>query len=465
MHQSRGHAVVLGASMGGALAARVLADFYERVTIVERDTLPTDPVNRRGVPQGRLIHACLARLTNVLDDLFPGFHEELLAAGVTSWSDGDFSKLDWSFGGHPMVRSGKSADAPVIFSPSRPLLDFHVRGRVQSIRNVSFLQGHDVVGLAATPDRSRVTGVRVIDRTKQNETQLDADLVIDATGRGSRTPVFLEQLGYERPAEDEVTVQLAYGCQLLRIAPGAVKEHFIARFPEPGRPRMFALIEYENDTWMVGAGTMAGAEPPHTHADLLRFAEELAPPHVADALRTSQPIGEVMHHRVPSNRWRRYDKMRRLPDGLLVVGDAVCSFNPIYGQGMTLAAIEATVLRDCLRRGDRGLTRRFSQATAKHVRVAWQTAVGSDLALPEVKGPRPKMMRISNACLEPVMTATETDPVVAAQFMKITGMLDSPIRLLRPSMLLRILRAQHRRQTPPVPDRAVDDLVTVRPAM
>jgi len=223
----------------------------------------------------------------------------------------------------------------------------------------------------------------------------------------------------------------------------------IAVFPEPGRPTTFGFISYENDTWMFGVGTMAGAEPPNRPADTVRFAADFAPPHVVEAIRAAEPLGEVVQHRVPSNRWRRYDKMRRTPDGLLVVGDAVCSFNPIYGQGMTLAAVEATVLRDCLRRGDDGLTRRFFRASAGKIRVAWQTAVGSDLALPEVVGPRPISMRISNALLEPVLTAVETDPVVAGQFMRVTGMLDAPSRLLRPSILLRVMRAQRRR--PPEP--------------
>ncbi|MGO9251823.1 MAG: FAD-dependent oxidoreductase [Mycobacterium sp.] len=441
------HAVVLGASMGGLLAARVLSDFYEWVTVVERDILPLDPVNRRGVPQGRLIHACLARLTQILDEFFPGFRDDLAAQGVTSWDDGDFTKLCWSFGGHQMVRSGASASAPRIFSPSRPVLEWNVRQRVQAIANVTFLEDHDVVGLTATSDRHRVTGARVVDRASDRETTLTADLVIDATGRGSRTPVFLEQLGYGRPREDEVTVQLAYACQLVRIAPGLIKEHMIAHFPKPGRPTMFAMIGYENDSWMIGAGTMAGIEPPRDRAEIIKYAAELAPAHVSEALKTAEPLADVVHHRVPSNRWRRYDKMRRVPDGFLVVGDAVCSFNPIYGQGMTIAAIEATVLRDCLRGGERGLTRRFTRVAAKNVRVAWQTAVGSDLALPEVEGPRPIWMRISNACLDRVMTATESDPVVAGQFMRVTAMIDPPSRLLRPSIVLRVMRAQHRRPT------------------
>ena len=256
MEKSGGHAVVLGASMGGLLAARVLADFYDRVTVVERDVLPSDPVNRRGVPQGRMIHAALARCTQILDELFPGFVDELAAMGVESWDDGDLSKLWLSVGGHQPLRSGRAPNAPVIWFPSRPSLEWNVRRRVKAITNVMFLEGHDLVGLTATPDRHRVTGAWVVDRAADRKKALRADLVVDATGRGSRTPVFLEELGYGRPPEDELTVQLAYACQLLRITPGAVKEHMIALFPEPGRPKMFGLTTYENDTWMFGVGTL-----------------------------------------------------------------------------------------------------------------------------------------------------------------------------------------------------------------
>ncbi len=447
METLRSHAVVLGASMGGLLAARVLADFYDRVTVVERDILPTDPVNRRGVPQGRLIHAIQSRGTQILDELFPGFLDELAAGDVASWDDGDFSRICVSVAGHQMTRSGRSPNPPSLSFPSRPLLEWHVRRRVWAIPNVTILEDHDVAGLAATPDRDRVTGARVVGRGDDRETTLNADLVVDATGRGSRTPKFLEELGYRRPPEDELMVHLAYACQLLRIAPGAVEEYMIALFPEPGRPKMFALFGYENDTWMFAVGTMAGLEPPRQRADMLRLAADFAPAHALEAVRAAEPLGEIAHYRVPSNRWRRYDKMSRTPDGLLVVGDSVCSFNPIYGQGMTVAAIEATVLRECLRQGQRDLPRRFFRASARDVRVAWHTAVGSDLALPEVVGPRPLTMRITNAYLERVMTAAETDPVVAGQFMRVIGMIDPPVRLLRPSMLLRVAHTNGRRRT------------------
>jgi 2-polyprenyl-6-methoxyphenol hydroxylase-like FAD-dependent oxidoreductase len=450
MTQLGERAVVLGASMGGLLAARVLADFYRNVTVVERDVLPSAPVNRRGVPQGKQIHAIQARGTQILDELFPNFLDELRAAGVTSWDDGDFSKLCISVGGHQLIRSG-SAPSTLSMSisfVSRPFLEWNVRRRVRALPNVTFLEDHDVVSLTTTPAGDRVTGSRIVDRSTTRETTLTADLVVDATGRSSRTPAFLDELGYGRPPQDELMVHLAYASQLLRVAPGAINEHMVAQFPAPGRPKMFGLSEYENDTWVFAVGGMAGLEPPSELAGMLQFAADFAPAHALEAVKAGSPLGDVAHHRVPSNRWRRYDKMRRTPKGLLVFGDAICSFNPIYGQGMTVAAIEATVLRDCLRRGEHGLPRRFFRASAKKIRVAWQTAVGSDLALPEVVGPRPPSVRITNSFLDRVMTAAETDPTVAGQFMRVIGMIDSPARLLRPSILLRIARAKANRPQP-----------------
>lgn len=439
-------AVVLGASMGGLLAARVLSESYRTVTVVERDLLPTDPVCRRGVPQGRLIHALLARGAQILDELFPGVLDELVANGATRW-DGDYAKLWFSVGGHQFLRSGRtpSPQSMPFYFQSRPLLEWQVLQRMRTIPNVTLLEHHDVVALTSTADHSRVTGVEAVDRDNQQRTTLSADLVVDATGRGSRTPVFLEELGYGRPVEDEVVVHLAYACQPVRIAPDAVKENFIAVMPEPGRPKMFAAIRYENGTAMFAVGGMAGLEPPGTADEMREFAADLAPAGLLAAFADAEPLDEVAKYRVPSNRWRRYDKMRRLPAGLIVLGDAVCSFNPIYGQGMTVAAIEALVLRECLRRGETDLPRRFFRASAKKIRIAWQTAVGSDLALPEVKGQAPLLMRLSNGYLDRVMTAAEHDPEVTLSFLRVMGMMDSPTRLLLPGFVFRVLRTRRTR--------------------
>jgi 2-polyprenyl-6-methoxyphenol hydroxylase-like FAD-dependent oxidoreductase len=205
------HAIVLGASMGGLLAGRVLSDHYRTVTMVERDVLPEDSVNRRGTPQARHVHGLLGRGGQIIDELFPGFLGELVQDGAVALDDGDFSRIYISFGGHLLARSGvaQRRDAAMYLS-SRPFLECHVRRRLRAMPNINVLEGHDVVELMSTPDRSRVTGAVVASRGEETERQLSADLVVDATGRGSRTPKFLENLGYQRPTEDHVVMTASH---------------------------------------------------------------------------------------------------------------------------------------------------------------------------------------------------------------------------------------------------------------
>jgi 2-polyprenyl-6-methoxyphenol hydroxylase-like FAD-dependent oxidoreductase len=442
-------AVVLGASIGGLLAARVLADFFQTVTVIERDELPDDPVNRRGVPQGRHVHALLTRGAQILEEFFPGFLDELVAAGAPVWDDGELSKLYVSFGGHELPRSGTVAGDPkamAMYMPSRPLLECHVRRRVQAIENVTIHGVHDVAELTAAADRNRVTGVRVVNRADGTQQELPADLVVDAMGRGAHTPALLERLGYGRPVEDHIVMHTTYVSQPLRIPPGTRQEKVSLISPAPGRPTGAFLNGYEHDTWIFTVFGMVGHEPPRDLAGMLSFAEDYAPAHLLAAVRAGEPLGPAVEHRIPSSQWRRYDKMRRLPDGLVVCGDAICSFNPIYGQGMSVAALDAVTLRDCLRRGVNDLPRRYFRAAAKVIGVAWQIGATDDLKIPEVEGRRTPSMRVTSRLVDMVLTACESDAVVATQFFKVAWLLDSPIRLLRPSFLYRVTAVNLRRR-------------------
>lgn len=440
------HAVVLGGSMAGLLAARVLSDFYDRVTVVERDALSDEPVARRGVPQSRQPHVLLARCGEIAEELFPGILDEMVAGGAHRWDDGDLSRIHATFNGHLLHQSGTIPDPRSLINhlASRPFIECHVRRRLCALSNVTVLDGHDIVELAATG--GRVTGVVIHRHADAAVSTLTAQLFVDATGRGSRTPAFLERLGYGRPTEEELAVRIAYASMPMRIPEGTLREHTVARGFEPGRPRACFMFQCEGDTWMIGAGTMGGVEPPSTREELLEFGSAHLPARALDAARAAEPLAEVRIHRFPANRWRRYDKMHPTPDGLVVIGDAVCSFNPVYGQGMTVASIEALTLRDSLRRGDDDLPRRFHRAAAKKIRVAWQTAVGSDLALPEVQGRRPFSMHITNAFVDQVLTAAESDSFVTQEFLRVTGMLVGPSRMLRPTFLFHVAKASRRRR-------------------
>jgi 2-polyprenyl-6-methoxyphenol hydroxylase-like FAD-dependent oxidoreductase len=442
-------AVVLGASMGGLLAARALADFFDTVTVVERDELQDGPVVRRGVPQGRHVHVLLARGGQILDALFPGFLHELVADGVPVWRDGELSELHLSFRGHQILRSGsitKKPDALAVYMPSRPFLEWHVRQRLRAISNMTILGGHDVTALTSTPDCGRVTGVRVVNRDSGAERELTADVVVDAMGRGAHTPAFLERLGYGRPVEDHIVMHTNYVSQLVRIPRGTLKEMLVDIGPAPDRPTGMFLSGYENDTWMFTVFGLVGHQPPRDLPGMLSFAQGYCPAHLIAAIRAAEPIGEVAHHHMPSSQWRRFDKMPRLPDGLLVCGDAICSFNPIYGQGMTVAALEAAALRDCLRAGGADLPRRYFRASAKPIGVAWQMAAGSDLGLPGVEGRRSRLMRVGTRLVDWALTASESDLPVAVRFFKVVSLVYSPIRLLHPAFVYRVAVVNMRRR-------------------
>jgi len=445
------HAVVLGASMAGLMTARVLTEFYDRVTVVERDVLGEGTSPRRGVPQSRQPHVVLARCTKVLEELFPGIGDELVAGGAHEWCDGDLSRIHTRLGGHLVVGSGHIPNPAALnmFYASRPFIEGHVRRRVRALPQVSITDGYDIDSL--TVDAGAVTGVQITSRADGMSRRVGADLVVDATGRGSRTPAFLEKMGYPRPHEDQLTVDVSYVSMPLRIPDGTLHEYLFIDLFAPGRTRGFALSRSENDEWLLLIGSLGhDVAPPASAAEVLTHAQQLMPAHAFAAVRDAEPLGDIALHRFPASRWRRYDKMDRMPDGLLVTGDAVCSFNPIYGQGMTIASVDAMAMRDCLRRGTRDLPRRFHRAAAKGIKVAWRTAVGSDLALPEVEGPRTMSTKVSNAFLDRVLQVTETDPWAAQELQMVIGMLAPPARLFRPAMLRRLVGARAGRTPTPV---------------
>jgi len=445
------HAVVLGASMAGLLASRVLADFYETVTVVERDVLPDDPGQRRGVPQARHAHALLARGSQILDELFPGLLDELVAAGAPVLDDGDLSKV-YASPGHLFTRSGrvKHPRSLVTYFPSRPLLDFHVRRRLRALPNVAVLDGHDVVDITSTPDRDRVTGARVVGRNGGQERSVSADLVVDALGRAARTPACLDSLGYGRPVEDHVTVHLAYASQLLHIPPGTLKERMILINAAPVRPAGMALFGHENNSWQFTVAGMTGCEPPLDPEGMISFAQDFTPEFVSAALRAAEPLAQPARYRVPSNQWRRYDKMRRFPAGLLVVGDAICSFNPVYGQGMTAAAVSARLLDEWIARaGASGplVPSDYFRAQARFLREVWDLATGADFRLPKTTGPRPRFAHLANGYLDMLLLAAEEDPRVRTAMLDVVHLLDSPTVLFRPAVVARVLGHRLRQRT------------------
>lgn len=433
------HAVVLGASMAGLLAARVLSESFSQVTVIERDVLPDEPSGRRGVPQGRHLHALLSRGAQVLDDLFPGFTKQVAGAGAPV---GDLlGNIRWFLSGYRIAQT--DIGQPVMF-PSRPMLEAHVRSSVASLSGVVLLDGRDIAGPTVSADSRRVTGVRVRS-DGAGEDAIDADLVVDATGRGSRAPVWLEQMGYGRPATEKVIVDVAYASRSYRLPPGVLgTDKLILHGWSLASPRGAGLVEQEGGRFMLTVTGLLGDHPPTDPEGFGKFTASLQFPDIQEAISTGEPLDDPVAFQYPANVRRRYERMRDFPEGFLVLGDAFCAFNPIYGQGMTSAALQADALRGLLADGQPQTWRRHFQAMARAVDDPWTISTSNDLGFPGVTGRRTPAVRLVNAYLPRLHELAGRDPQTAAAFLRVAGLLDHPQALFRPGLAWRVLTRRWR---------------------
>ncbi len=441
--QVRGRrAVVLGGSIAGLLAARVLVEHYSEVQVLDRDDLEFDRGLRRGVPQARHIHALLPRGRDILEELFPGLTAELIADGAAAGDLVGDARLHLS--GHRFARG--HSDLPTI-SASRPFLEDRVRARVRCLPRVRFVDPCDAVGLVADDPGQRIIGVRILRRADNStEETVDADLVVDAMGRGSRTPLWLQGFGHEPPQEDRIELDLVYVTRHYQLPADALDGDWgTLQGPTVTSPRGGILARLEAGTWMVTLFGLVGEQPPTSEEGFLAFARSLNFPDIHHAIRYAQPLDEPIAFRFPAAVRRRYERASSLPDGLLPVGDSVCSFNPIYGQGMTVAGLAALALRTHLQARPTPDPRRFVGELAELLDPPWEMAVGGDLALPGVQGPRTHKVRLAGTYMARLHAAAAHDAGLATAFARVMALVDPPEALMRPQIALRVLRPGVRR--------------------
>ncbi|WP_051267236.1 FAD-dependent oxidoreductase [Nakamurella lactea] len=439
---ANGQAVVIGAGIGGLLAARVLAEHFDTVTVVDRDALPDGPTPRRGVPQGSHVHALQMAGTRIVGELFPGLRRELLDAGARAVDN--LERLHFRTAG--MLICDQSHPVPPVLAVSRPFLEWTVRRQLVALTNIRVIDRSPVTGLRSEPDtRSgrRITGVQLTDIDGGSPRTLDADLVLDTSGRGSRTPIWLSDNGFVAPPEERVVVRIGYASQQIRLPAGTHPRDIVIEGRTPARPVGMAVFAGENNSWTFSVMT-TGTPAPADREELLTAGRAIAPDWLAEAIDRSEPLGPVTHHGHPSSLWRHYERLRRFPSGLLVLGDATCALNPVYGLGMTIAARQALLLRDLLTDEQPVRPQRFLAAAARPVADAWWMSNVADLAFPQTQGRRTAGVRYAGRYLRRVLGAAHRDPAAALRFLRVAGQLDRPVALLSPAMLA----AARRRPTP-----------------
>lgn len=436
------HAVVIGASIAGMLAASVLSEAFPLVTVFDRDTLPGEPGPRRGVPQSRQLHAMHARGAEALTELLPGFWDDMVAAGAVvgdTQADAHWYLDDYLLKPAPSGLKG--------IALTRPVIEWLIRSRAAKLPGVRITDATGVTGLVTVD--GRVTGVTVLAaRTPDAAAEtVAADLVIDAGGRGSRALVWLGELGYPVPRSTQVRADVTYLSRFYTRDPAQLDGRFGGLVtPYPGKPRGGAVIRQEGDRFVVLLAGLVGEEPPLDEAGMLAYADSLTCPDIAAVMRQSRPLGEPVRFTYPSSTLHHYDALEAYLGGFLVIGDAVCGLNPIYGQGITVAALEALTLRRLLGAAAAAeltadLPRRYFRAVGKLVGEAWATAASADLRFPQVEGKRQPGSRLINAYMEKYRAAASVDPVLGRTFLSVANMIDKPARLLSPGHMVRVFRA------------------------
>ncbi|MFD9306642.1 NAD(P)/FAD-dependent oxidoreductase [Streptomyces sp. NPDC060048] len=429
------HAVVLGAGMAGMLAARVLARRFARVTVIERDQLPDDgPGFRSGIPQSRHAHILWSRGVELLELMLPGVTRKLVDAGAGLLnSPRDFlwlSPADWF---RPVP------GAKVLLS-SRELLDWTVRREVLRDGRVRIRAGTAATGLVAGPDGRSVTGVELRDGDP-----LAARLVVDATGRTSKATAWLAALGHTAPEITRYDSHLGYSSRYFAI-PADPGRRWRGMYVQgrPDLPRGGVLMPQDGDRWLVTLIGNGEHAPPVGDEEFFAFARSLRSPALYDAIRDATPLSSATAFRGTANEWRHYERLERWPAGFVVLGDAACRFNPVYGHGMTVAALAAEALAKEVRtlnpREIARAARRIQRRTTAAAAVPWQIATSEDMRYPVTEGPPPdRATRILQRYMSRVMVGANTDPAIAGRFFGVLSLTSPPGALLDPVTMVRVL--------------------------
>jgi 2-polyprenyl-6-methoxyphenol hydroxylase-like FAD-dependent oxidoreductase len=444
---ARGIALVIGGSISGLLAARALSSTFDRVVVLERDNLPLtqtglgEGASRKGTPQAKQTHVLLERGRRALEKQLPGLTEALIARGGALIEDVS-ANVRWRYGQgyHKPGHAGFSS-----LALSRPLLETTIRERVLSLPNVRLLAACNVRDILWEEDANgakRAGGVHVVHHDRRSEqVTMAADLVVDAGGRGSRSPKWLEAAGFQRPEVENLSINMGYVTGFFRRPKDDRREiqgALVIAAP-PGK-RLAVLLPQDGDRWALTIGGYLGDHAPADADGFLQVARALGAPEITARVAEAEAVGAPVAYTFAASRWRRYDRLPDYPAGYVVMGDALCSFNPVYGQGMTVAALEAAALETCVQQGRaEALAARFYTRANEIIDDCWQMVRINDLGFKGVVGHRTASVRFFNWYMERLHHAAQRDAAVSIAFLRVLHMLDAPRAVVRPGILWRVL--------------------------
>lgn len=437
------HAIVIGGSIAGLITARMLARHFERVTLIERDPMPDHAEPRKGVPQMRHVHVLLKRGETILARYFPGLVEELVQSGSNLLDMAGDTRW-FHFGGwKPRFTSGMQ-----FLSQTRPLLEWKIRQRVASTPGVTLRSETAVEGYLFDESRARVTGVRLVPKLESaREETLKGDLVVDASGRGSRTPQWLGAGGYAEPEETQIKVDIGYSSVLMRL-PATLQRDWKVLFVymKPPQTRVGVLLPVEDGCHLATVVGWFGDHCPADKEGYLEWTKGLPSIEFHEAVKDAEFVSPIAVHKFPANRRRHYEKLSRFPDGLVVIGDALCSFNPIYGQGMTTASLGGATLDEALQEharkspGDlRGFSLPFQKRLSKVIDPPWMGVLTEDFRYAQAEGKRPFWVKPMGWYTSRVYRLTHQDERVSRRFLQVMHLMEKPTVLFEPYVLRKVL--------------------------
>jgi len=434
-------AVVIGAGMGGLAAAGALAKYFEQVDILERDRLTTSAVSRSGTSQDRHPHGLLAGGLRALDEMFPGYERDLAAAGAVPVAfprEVQFERPD--VGALPKRDFGIS-----VLCATRPLIELVLRRRAEALANITLRPASRVIGIVPMAGGAGASGVQFVNGSGRSET-LDTDLVVDASGRGAPTMTLLDAFCWDRPQMTEIGVDISYATAVVEIPPNATTEwKAVLTLPDPPHLALHAIIvPTEDGHWITAIADHSATAWIETWDALLEASRSLITPTVHNALRYAQPPEGIRHYRFPVSTWKHFERLPRLPRGVLPVADALCRFNPIHGQGMSSAAKQARLLDDVLSRAVAEpdpiahVQARFMAEVASVLETPWTMSASADLAFPQTRGERPDNFAEAREFEAALFRAAVADPVVHRAMIEVAHLLQSHHRLQEPDIMRRI---------------------------